>query len=213
MFSVSCGGHDVVINFHSGSWPDSVITYHSSNVETYAKDYQITLSCRLVIHCEGESSLRKQFYDPQVFKKSISDIVSDLLGDPTFSDFTFIVGGQEFRVHMNILAAVSPVMKRMFTSDLEEAKTRKCTVDAIDSKIFEEMLRFVYKGDIPEDLEAVAKPLYEAAHYYQIERLETKCVQEILFSLTPENATEVFEWAHPYDLEELKIEAWTIIKR
>jgi hypothetical protein len=39
------------------------------------------------------------------------------------------------------------------------------------------------------------------------------CKKEIRPELTKENALELFEWSHRYDLEELKYKAWELIKR
>lgn len=172
----------------------------------------ITLNFRLVISCAVVPSLRRKFYDPLAAKKEILEHVANMFGDSTFADFTFIVGSREFQVHMNILAAASPVMRGMFTTNLKEAKTKSCTVEAIDSETFDHMLGFIYNADIPEDLSTVAKPLYEAAHYYRIKILENVCLENIRESLSADNALEVFEWAQPYDLN-LKADAWKIIKR
>lgn len=210
---MSCNGKDVPTTLHSGSFSDSRISYYFANIVQHCKDNTLTLSCRLVITCEGESVLRKKFHDPQISKKSILSNVANMLGDPTFADFTFIVGGQKFKVHKNILAAASPVMKRMFTSDMEEAKTNKCTVDAINSTTFHHLLRFIYRSEVPYWFGIFATSLYEAAHYYDIENLKQFCVQEIHENLSAENALEVFEWVQPYDLEEIKMNAWAIVKR
>lgn len=145
----------------------------------YLVDDSITLNFRLVISCEGASSLRRNFYDSLSARKRIIVNVACMLNDTTFSDFTFIVGSREFKVHMSILAVSSSVMRKMFTADLEEAKRKQCTVEAITSETFDHMLGCIYKADIPKDLNAVAMPLYEAAHYYEIDSLEEICAQEI----------------------------------
>lgn len=212
--SVSCGSNIVFTSHEAGSVYDSKITHFAYNT-TLADFYEnssLTLSFRLVISCEEIPALRRKFYDPLAARKSLMRSVGNMFGDPTFSDFTFIVGGREFKVHMAILASASPVMKRMFTGDLKEAKTKKCTVDAIKPDIFDHLLRFIYNADNPEDLNAVAMPLYEAAHYYEVDKLKEICAQEIHESLSPDNALEVFEWVQPYDLD-LKAYVWKVVKR
>lgn len=210
--SVLCE-EQVVANYSSGSVSESKITCRASDLSKHYKNGAITLKFLLNITCEGTSDLRKTFYDPQVNRNFILRGVSSMFGDPIFSDFTFIIGGLEVKVHMNILAAASPVMRRMFTADLKEAKTRKCTIDAITPETFDDMLRFIYRSKLPQDLNAVAKPLYEAAHYYELESLKEICSREIHENLSAVNALEIFEWVQPYDLEDLKIDAWKILKR
>lgn len=134
--------------------------------------------------------------------------------DPAYADFIFIVGGLEFKIHRNILAASSPVMHKIFTSRIKEAEKNEYTVDAIAPETFDHLLKFIYEGELPNDFKAIAKPLYEAAHYYDVDRLKTVCAQKINVDLTLDNALEVFEWVQPYDdFKQLKLNAWAILKR
>lgn len=129
----------------------------------------ITFTFRLVITCTED--LLKDSHDLQTARNSISRGVSGMYGDSTFADFIFIAGGREFKVHRNILATASPVMQGMFTSGLAEAKTKKCVIDAISPETFDLMMRFIYCGEVPKGVRGFPKPLYEAAHYYEIENL------------------------------------------
>ena len=140
--------------------------------------------------------------------------ISSMLHDSTFADFVFNVQGREFKVHKLILATASPVMAKMFTTDMEEAKSNKCTIEHIKSDTFSHLLELVYVGNFRENISATdAMMLYEAAHYYEIMNLQQPCHQIIHKMLTIENAVELYKWAQPYDLEELKADAWLIIKR
>jgi BTB/POZ domain len=129
------------------------------------------------------------------------------------ADFKFIVKGKEFKVHRNILAAASPVFTKLFTADMEEAQNGECIVNDIEPEIFELLLRFIHKGKLLEDIDAVLTELYEAAHYYQIDELKEVCKKELPAMLKTENAEEMFHWAHVYDEHELKTAAWKIVKR
>lgn len=42
---------------------------------------------------------------------------------PSYTDFTFSVGGQNFQLHKALLAAASPVFDRMFCSNMQEGAT------------------------------------------------------------------------------------------
>lgn len=42
---------------------------------------------------------------------------------PSYTDFTFSVGGQDFQLHKALLAAASPVFDRMFCSNMQEGAT------------------------------------------------------------------------------------------
>lgn len=136
-----------------------------------------------------------------------------MMNDPTFSDFTFNVKGKKFNVHRNILAAVSPVFLKMFTTVMQESLTHECSVENIEPNIFEHLIRFIYVEELPDNLGDLSMGLYEAAHYYGIERLKKICLKEIHPMLALENALEIFNWSFVYDLDELKAKVWKIVKR
>lgn len=101
----------------------------------------------------------------------------NILNDPTFSDFTFIVQNKEFKVHKAILAASSEVMRKIFTTDLRESNEGQCKIADIEPEIFENLLRFVYTGELPENLDGISLELFKAAHYYGISDLVEICKQ------------------------------------
>ena len=138
---------------------------------------------------------------------------SKLLESGSYSDFNIIVQQQNFQVHRNILAAASPVFDKMFSVDMIESKSGRCEIKHIKPQIFQHLMDFIYVGKVPADISDVAKELFEAAHYYEIEKLKEICKQELPTNLTIENAMETYSWAWDYDLEELKVAAWTIIKK
>jgi BTB/POZ domain len=96
---------------------------------------------------------------------------------------------------------------------MEEARKGECIVEDIEPEIFEHLLRFIYGGELPEDIGDVSLKLFEAAHYYEIKQLKEICKQQLPFVLKTENAIEIFNWASVYDENDLKIAAWEIIKR
>lgn len=136
----------------------------------------------------------------------------NLLNDATFSDFTFVVKGRSFRVHKSILASESEIMRAMFTTHFKESVHGECQVDDIEPDIFQYMLQFVYAGLIPENLDYVSMDLYKAAHYYRIEKLMDRCKENIRFILAVSNAIEIYELSALYDIEDIKVDAWKIVK-
>jgi hypothetical protein len=144
--------------------------------------------------------------------KELADQHGKMLSSSDFSDFKFIVGDEEFKVHRNILAAVSGYFDNMFKSKMKEGLTNQCEVTHIEPEIFRHLLRYIYEIRLPENLDAIAMKLFEAAHYYEIDRLMEICRQRIFKQLNVENAIEFYAWALKYD-ENLKMKAWEIIKR
>ena len=77
-------------------------------------------------------------------------------------DVVFVVGGKEFQLHKNILAARSAVFAAMFESDLEEAKQGRVEIPDLAADVFDQLLRYIYSGKIPE-LDKFALELFVVA--------------------------------------------------
>lgn len=156
----------------------------------------------------------QKFVDTSAQYRKIICCNKRILNESKYSDFTVIVQGTEFKVHKNILAAASPVFDRLFTAKLIETRTNECIVKDIEPVIFKYLLEFIYCGELPENLheENITRKLFNVAHYYQIGELVELCKQEEHLKLSLENAEEMYKWAFTYELEELKMDAWKIIK-
>jgi hypothetical protein len=168
-----------------------------------------TLTVTLTIYVEKNYAISKC---ENIGCKELQTTIGNILDNSTFSDFKFIVKGKEFKVHRNILSTASPVFDKLFTVDMEEANNNECAVADIEPAIFEQLLRFIYKRELPENLSKVAMKLFEAAHYYEINKLKEICLKDVFELLSKSNAVKIFNWAWIYDCEELKDKAWIIIK-
>lgn len=144
--------------------------------------------------------------------KKIRSNNKELLNEPKYSDFTFVVQGKKFKVHRAILAAASPVFDALFTTKFCENVTNECFVKDIEPTIFQYLLDFIYCGELPEALYKVSQSLYEAAHYYQINELADICISVECYHISKDNAVDVYEWAEKYNVENLKKEAWNFIQ-
>ena len=87
-----------------------------------------------------------------------------LQSDSTHSDFTFIVKCKEFKVHKSVLSARSPVFRIMFLSSMQETVDNKAEISDIEPCTFEQLLIFIYSGEVPKDLDYYAMNLFVAAH-------------------------------------------------
>lgn len=138
-----------------------------------------------------------------------------MINNPTFSDFKVVVRGKEFHVHKAILAGASPVFFRMFTTDMKESRTNVCNIENIKPEAFEQMLNFIYCGDIPINTCSCNELLFETAAFFDIQSLRDICSQRIRSELSQENALKLYKFASVFEeeLKELRSDAWEIIKR
>lgn len=169
------------------------------------------LRAELKILTPKNHSMSQLSYEIAAAKAHFSHM-SNLLNKESLSDFVFVVRGNEFKVHKNILAAVSGVWDRMFSADYKEKETNSCEIDHIVPEIFKALLRYVYCAEIPENFDKLVVSLYEAAHYYEIEPLKKICLKKMSHDLSSTNAAEIYKIAHRYELD-LLTRAWQIIKR
>lgn len=171
----------------------------------------LILIATLEVKYMGEKRLRK-INNRQIANLYTVKQFKSILNDPTFTDFTFIVQSKKFNVHKAILAAASDVMRKIFTTNLLESKQGHCCISFIEPEIFEHLLRFIYTGQLPEIMDGISIQLLKAAHYYGISHLIEICKENLHFKINAENAVEIYEFASIYDLADLKLDAWNVVK-
>lgn len=174
---------------------------------------ELKLKMTLLLKPSDKNPLQK-FMDITAQYKTIISNNKRILNESEYSDFVFIVQGKEFKVHKNILAAASPVFHKLFSAELKESRTNECDVKDMEPTIFQYLLSFIYSGELPENIHEgnIALKLFAAAHCYQIGELVDVCKQVEHFKLSVENAEEMYKWAFTYELDDIKMDAWNIIK-
>lgn len=142
-----------------------------------------------------------------------NDFMLALEGDD-LKDVIFKVEKRTFSAHKAILAARSPVFKKMFISKMKESKENVVVIPDMSQDTFEEMLHFIYSGTVTSNFPVVVLELFEAAHKYQIDGLVRVCETEIYQNLTEDNAAAVHNISKMYDVSDaLKNEAFKLFKR
>lgn len=190
---------------------DKTYVTHTNLKRFITPDGLLTVTLHVEFQSTGNSIVFQQRQQKSMLQ--FIDQGSNLLNDATFSDFTFIVKSKTFKVHKNILANESETMRAMFTNELKESVEGQCVVDDIEPDVFHNMLEFIYAGMISANLEDVAIDLYKAAHYYRIVKLMDICKECIHSRLTNDNSMDVYELATMYEMEDVRMDAWKIVKR
>jgi hypothetical protein len=140
--------------------------------------------------------------------QSIISNVASMLDNKEFSDFKFVINNREFNVHKAILAGASDSFIPMFRVNGHSYK-----INEISEEVFGHLLRFIYTGKTPDDLDGIARELLEAASFFKIQQLRETCLEKIEAELTVANAMETYKWAFNHDVEELKMKAWKLVKQ
>lgn len=181
--------------------------FEQKDAKQYMLNNKITAKLTMIIKYVGHPRMRNKH--PIGF--NTDPVFSNMIVNSVFTDFKFIVKGKEFKVHKSVLAATSPMLRKMFTTDMAENKDGESQIDHIEPEVFDAMLKFIYRVEAPSGADFC--DLYAAAHYFEIEALKAICEQEVHTNLTVDNAPDIFLWAYPYEeLEDLKYDAWDVVK-
>lgn len=184
-------------------------SYKSIHFVLSQKDLQAHIALDRSITMDVLVSIRKRNPEPIVQAPvSKNFIYKALLDDPTYSDFTLVVKGEQFKVHKAILALASPVWKEIFSRNSQDTYD----VDNFDAETAKHLLNFIYCEDINDmPIEAWMKT-WDAANLLRIENLMEIAKNNLIEKLNPVNALTVFKWASRTELEAVKAQAWTVVK-
>ena len=105
-----------------------------------------------------------------------------------FSDVTFNIHGREFPAHKSILSVRCEGFAAMFQRLTEEDLTNQIIIEDVEPEVFQELLRFIYKGQsCIEKMESLAAGLFIAADKYLLDRLKKECENYLLHHMSPDN--------------------------
>jgi speckle-type POZ protein len=100
----------------------------------------------------------------------------------------------------------------MFTNKMLESSMNTVEIQDFDSDIVEEMLNYMYTGEV-KSLADKAPKLFQIAEKYDIPGLKKKCEYSLADNLTVENAADVLIVAHFHNAEALKAKVISFINR
>ncbi|XP_015925839.1 uncharacterized protein [Parasteatoda tepidariorum] len=149
------------------------------------------------------------FHDKRLLK-NLKEFVNDfdcMYESCLLTDIEFKIGNESFSVHKCILAAHSPVLRRMISSDFSESKTNTISINDSSPEIFKCFLKYLYSGKIEDKTWSVVKELLILADKYDVRSLRTKCGEILASFLSIDNIYEILKIAYEYGDEYLKEEA------
>ncbi|KQK17054.1 hypothetical protein BRADI_1g32230v3 [Brachypodium distachyon] len=159
----------------------------------------------------------KELPDDAATASSVPVPASDMhrhFGEPlrtvTGAHVTFLVSGESFMAHKNILAARSPVFMAEFFGNMKEACLRRVEIEDMEAAAFRAMLHFIYTDSVPEldqELGAVAtmaQHLLAAADRYGLDRLKLICEGKLAGGIAVDTAATTLALAEQHNCLHLK---------
>jgi len=119
--------------------------------------------------------------------KQLSQDLEQSFHSEEFADCKVVCRDREFNCHMFMLSSRSAVFRAMFSNKMEEATTRKCEIKDLSPEVVEDMLEFIYTGNIP-NLSQGAGELLGAAEKYQLDQLKNMCEDKLCSTTNIDNA-------------------------
>uniref|UniRef100_A0A0A9YUL4 TD and POZ domain-containing protein 4 n=1 Tax=Lygus hesperus TaxID=30085 RepID=A0A0A9YUL4_LYGHE len=126
------------------------------------------------------------------------------------SDVDFLVDGKRFEAHKIVLAAVSPVFLAMFESGMKECISNEIVLTDTDPEGFENFLKFVYSGGVPDMKHVVT--LVNLADKYHVLALFDLCVDFMGKTLNECNVSERLQLAELHGVASLKTSCLDFIR-
>ncbi|GBN29037.1 TD and POZ domain-containing protein 5 [Araneus ventricosus] len=134
----------------------------------------------------------------------LANDLKSVYNDGIFSDTKLRTPTQTFPVHKIILAARSPVFRRMFSNDMKENSSGHVDITDLENDTIHRMLLYIYT-DTLEDLQLEnACKLYMAADKYEILSLKNKCSSFLKENLCPTKVCDVLVLADLHQDDDLK---------
>ena len=121
-----------------------------------------------------------------------------------FCDITLVANdGKEFKAHRNVLSAASPFFDRLLQSEMKENKEGVVRFKDLSASRLEDVLEFVYTGNVEVNDEQNAKDLIIATDYLLLECLKSFPERFLEQRVTISNCISTFYFAEKYHCAEL----------
>jgi len=129
------------------------------------------------------------------------------------TDVTFRVGKEQIKAHKAVLMARSSYFDSMFGSGMEETQTNLVEVKDADPDTFKELIKFLYSGLLPENIDAIGMGLLPIADRYGVKELQEMCEVAIRRNLSVENLIESLILAETHHCEDLMQSCLPLFKK
>ena len=133
----------------------------------------------------------------------------DLLLSKEGADVKFRVRKKTFSTHRSVLAARSPVFKKMLLGPMKEGTTTSAIpIDNMEAEVFGALLTFMYTDELPDMQEQeeseMVQHLLVAADRYNLERLKLICEEKLCKHIDTGSAATILALAEQHNCHGLK---------
>ena len=165
----------------------------------------LTIICEITAGLNNVTShIETDFISNQNIQFHLLHNYKTLFNNQELCDVTIIVSRKKFYAHKAILAAHSPVFLAMFKNTaMKENVENEIKINDIDFNTVQELLRFIYSGEI-QNIDTLINGLLIAADKYDIKSLLIKCEKYLESKLSVDNVTSIVSLADNYNAPNLR---------
>ncbi|KAL6623259.1 hypothetical protein ACP70R_033138 [Stipagrostis hirtigluma subsp. patula] len=177
----------------------------------HATSGSITVECTITV-----------ISDPKAIPLPSSDLhqhLGELLRSQAGADVTFVVSGDSFAAHKNILSARSPVFMAEFFGNMKERSSGQVEIKDMEPAVFDAMLSFIYTDTVPmfdqkvEIATTIAQHLLVAADRYGLGRLKLICERRLALSIDVGTVASTLALAEQHGCSQLKADCVEFITK
>ena len=143
------------------------------------------------------------FSRTEKYCSKLADEVMKLRGEKYLMDFKIHVKDDEFPCVKFVMAAHSPMLRAMLTSDMAEVAKQEIRLDHIRKDIIQIILDYMYCEDVSFHKDQLMD-LLSAADYLQMTELKEMCLDEVPDILEPGDVIEWWKEAAKMNYETIK---------
>ena len=151
--------------------------------------------------------ITKSFYNRRVLQT-----LNEIRRENILTDIVLEVEGQTFSAHRCVLAASSRFFYGLFTTDMKERATPHVTLKGIAASVMEEVLSYLYTGEIEVDV-SNAEDLITSANYLLLPPLKNIACKYIERNMTASSSIYNYLFAEKYECPKLRNYARELIKQ
>ncbi|GFT99115.1 TD and POZ domain-containing protein 2 [Trichonephila clavipes] len=191
--------------------------YRSNSWETFLSDVVDLHCCLKVIKTPVTE---KQSIDAEVSLtnpawQKLSEDLESMYKNSLNSDYILEVRTERIRVNSSILAARSPVFRKMFRHDEEQNTLRSVPIERLQLPTVKRLLEFLYTGTIEAATDLALDEvcdLYHVAHKYKVMDLRKMCGNTLMSKASVDNAALILVWTDITKDADLKSQVMNFIR-
>ena len=167
-------------------WPiDDLKEMYVNNKLTIVADLKISGEEEVFMR-DGED--KQLTYNTKDNEKELFTNLKEISSLDFLADFTIICEDQKFPCHKVILAARSDVFRAMLSQETEEIINNEVKIVDSCPEIVKNIIDFIYKGSIPEEIDDVCGDLIYLATKYNLTGLALACEVALVKTICDANA-------------------------